>query len=80
MQEVVGSLVKQLHHTGPGLAIDIDAALQCEAFDVIGAVGFGKAFGATGDLGGAGAAACRVIKDSTWQPLQELRRVCNQAD
>ena len=48
---------------GPDQAIDIDGALQCESFDVIGRIGFNHDFRATEDLSGPGAANCRTIKE-----------------
>ena len=56
-------LVDQLKAHGPVAPIDIDGALQCESFDVIGRVGFGHDFRATDDLAGPGAADCRTIKE-----------------
>ena len=61
--EVATRLVDRLREHGAEKAIDIDGALQCESFDVIGRVGFGHDFRATADLAGPGAADCRTIKE-----------------
>jgi hypothetical protein len=61
--EVVGRLVDRLRAQGAQEPIDMDGALQCQAFDVIGKVGFGHDFQATMDLRGPGAADCRTIKE-----------------
>lgn len=53
----------RLREHGPDQAIDIDGALQCESFDVIGRIGFNHDFNATEDLSGPGAADCRTIKE-----------------
>ena len=36
--------------------------LQCQAFDVIGSVGFGKIFNAATDLGSEGAKSCHAVE------------------
>ena len=61
--EVANRLVARLKEHGEQKPIDIDGALQCESFDVIGSVGFGHDFRATADLGGPGAVDCRTIKE-----------------
>ena len=66
VRDIAQRLVERLHaHAAAGgdPVIDIDGALQCESFDVIGRVGFGHDFRATADLGGPGAANCRTIKE-----------------
>ena len=35
---------------------------QCQAFDAIGSVGFGKEFNAAADLQGEGAKACHAVE------------------
>ena len=61
--EIAERLALRLREQGPDQAIDIDGALQCESFDVIGRVGFNHDFNATDDLSGSGAAGCRTIKE-----------------
>jgi hypothetical protein len=41
---------------------------QCQAFDVIGSVGFGKRFEASADLEGEGAQACHAVEQGTHSP------------
>jgi hypothetical protein len=48
--EVAERLVSTLKQCGPETAVNIDEAMEREAMDVIGLVGFGKDFGATGRL------------------------------
>lgn len=59
--EVAGRLVETIRRLGPGTKVDMDLALQAEAFDVIGKVGYAVDFGATGDLSGPGAMAADNI-------------------
>lgn len=43
----------------------LDVALsdvQCQAFDVIGSVGFGKIFSAAADLNSEGARSCQAVE------------------
>lgn len=61
--EVAERLCARLREAGPDQAVDIDGALQCQAFDVIGRVGFRHDYNATADLSGPGAAGCRTIKE-----------------
>ena len=61
--EIAERLGDRLMEHGPHQAIDIDGALQCESFDVIGRIGFNHDFRATEDLSGPGAANCRTIKE-----------------
>jgi len=63
VREVAARLVERLKEHGGDAPIDIDGALQCESFDVIGRVGFRHDFRATADLSGPGAADCRTIKE-----------------
>ncbi len=68
---VTQRLVARLHDAAGesnAAALDIDGALQCQSFDVIGAVGFGHDFCATSDLRGPGAANCRTIKEGVCRP------------
>ena len=58
--EVAERLCARLREAGPDQAVDIDGALQCQAFDVIGRVGFRHDYNATADLSGPGAAGCRT--------------------
>ena len=67
--EIAERLAARLREHGPDQAIDIDGALQCESFDVIGRVGFNHDFNATGSLSGPGAADCRTIKEGEALPL-----------
>ena len=72
MRDIAQRLVERLHaHAAAGNnpVIDIDGALQCESFDVIGKVGFGHDFRATADLSGPGAANCCTIKEGAWGAL-----------
>ena len=61
--EVAQRLADRLALHGGERPLDVDGALQCESFDVIGRVGFGHDFRATSDLAGPGAANCRTIKE-----------------
>ena len=36
--------------------------MQCQAFDVIGSVGFGKVFNAAADLASEGARSCHAVE------------------
>lgn len=36
--------------------------VQCQTFDVIGSVGFGKVFNAAADLASEGAASCHAVE------------------
>ena len=36
--------------------------VQCQTFDVIGSVGFGKVFNASADLASEGAASCHAVE------------------
>ena len=65
--EIAERLAARLREQGPDRAIDIDGALQCESFDVIGRIGFNHDFNATEDLLGSGAAGCRTIKEGKGQ-------------
>ena len=46
------------------------ASMQCQAFDVIGSVGFGKTFNAAADLSSEGAESCRAVEQG--EPLRML--------
>jgi hypothetical protein len=59
--EVAGRLVDTIRKLGPETKIDMDLALQAEAFDVIGKVGYAVDFKATADLSGPGAMAADNI-------------------
>ncbi len=61
--EISKRLCARLQEVGPDQAVDIDGALQCQAFDVIGRVGFRHDYNATADLSGPGAAGCRTVKE-----------------
>ena len=61
--EIAERLAARLTEQGPDQALDIDGALQCESFDVIGRIGFNHDFNATENLLGPGAAGCRTIKE-----------------
>lgn len=65
--EIAERLAARLKEQGPDQAMDIDGALQCESFDVIGRIGFNHDFNATEDLLGPGAAGCRTIKEGKGQ-------------
>ncbi|CAL8464901.1 g4436 [Coccomyxa elongata] len=71
--EVAKRLVDRLKEHGAESAIDIDGALQCESFDVIGSVGFGHDFRATADLAGPGAVDCRTIKEGCAIGVNDMR-------
>lgn len=81
VREVAARLVERLKEHGGDAPIDIDGALQCESFDVIGRVGFRHDFRATADLSGPGAADCRTIKEGACslysQPHLILSVSCN---
>lgn len=55
-------LIETLLRNGPERPVNIDGAVQCQAFDVIGSVGFGKRFEAAADLHGEGAKACQAVE------------------
>ncbi len=59
--EVAGRLVDTIMKLGPETKVDMDLALQAEAFDVIGKVGYAVDFKATADLSGPGAMAADNI-------------------
>ncbi len=59
--EIAGRLVETIHRMGPETMVDMDLALQAEAFDVIGRVGYNVDFQATADLSGPGAMAADNI-------------------
>ncbi len=44
--------------------------LQCQAFDAIGSVGFGKNFNAAADLEGEGAKACHAVEQGLVLPIR----------
>ena len=49
--------------------------LQCQAFDAIGSVGFGKKFNAAADLEGEGAKACHAVEQGLLMPIQPCTAV-----
>jgi hypothetical protein len=59
--EIAGRLVETIRRMGPETMVDMDLALQAEAFDVIGRVGYAVDFQATADLSGPGAMAADNI-------------------
>ena len=42
---------------------DVLLLVQCQTFDVIGSVGFGKVFNAAADLESEGAASCHAVEE-----------------
>ena len=48
--------------------MEFSAVLQCQAFDMIGSVGFAKMFNAAADLSSEGAKSCRAVEQG--QPVQ----------
>lgn len=76
MLEVAKRLVDRLKEHGADSSIDIDGALQCESFDVIGSVGFGHDFRATADLAGPGAVDCRTIKEGNCPGYWTIQLKC----
>ena len=47
------------------------ATLQCQAFDMIGSVGFGKLFNAAADLSSEGADSCRAVEQG-YSPMSSI--------
>ena len=78
--EVAERLCARLREAGPDQAVDIDGALQCQAFDVIGRVGFRHDYNATADLSGPGAAGCRTIKEGGRKAPVEAEQRHHHAD
>eukprot|EP00884_Botryococcus_braunii_P001148 jgi/Botrbrau1/11033/Bobra.92_2s0006.1 len=71
--EVAGRLVDTIRKLGPETKIDMDLALQAEAFDVIGKVGYAVDFKATADLSGPGAMAADNITHAMALKMARLR-------
>lgn len=55
-------LIETLHRHGAERPVNIDGAVQCQSFDVLGSVGFGKRYEAGADLEGEGAKACQAAE------------------
>ncbi|CAL5229620.1 g12983 [Coccomyxa viridis] len=66
-------LASTLKRMGPEQAVNIDAAVQCQAFDMIGSVGFGKLFNAAADLSSEGADSCRAVEQAAQSVVNNLR-------
>ncbi|CAK0784537.1 hypothetical protein CVIRNUC_007741 [Coccomyxa viridis] len=70
-------LARTLARTGPEQPVNIDVAVQCQTFDVIGSVGFGKVFNAAADLASEGAASCHAVEQAAQSVVNNLRNPAN---